>query len=106
MTGVQTCALPISPQVPFDYPLALNIIAKVTFSNDSRSNLGTTLAAASIWLGSHANSGTAGYICGGSNSFRSSIQKLVFSNDTISTLAATLSEPKYQMAAMANSGVL
>jgi hypothetical protein len=96
----------MTPQVPFDYAQALNIIAKVTFSNDSRSNLGATLAAVSTWLGSHANSGTAGYVCGGSSSFRSNIQKLVFSNDTISTLAATLSEPKYQMAAMANSGVL
>ena len=82
-------------------------IYKVTFSNDSRSNLGATLSSGARAISGFANSGTAGYFAGHSSSASaSSIQKLTFSNDTMSTLSATMTKKKYQFGSFANSGTL
>jgi hypothetical protein len=84
-------------------------IYKVSFSNDSVSNLAATLSVLNDSAGGFAKSGTAGYISGGysrsSNSYISTIQKLTFSNDSVSTLAAS-TNPRSWSQGFANSGVL
>lgn len=84
-------------------------IYKVSFSNDSVSNLAATLSVLNDSPGGFAKSGTAGYISGGysrsSFTYLSTIQKLTFSNDSVSTLAAS-TNPRAWSQGFANSGVL
>lgn len=85
---------------------AIDDTDKITFSNDSTSTLAATLDGNVQYLWGMANSGTAGYICGGlqggSNIDR--VEKLTFSNDTLSTLGTGLSTACRIGAGMANSG--
>jgi len=84
-------------------------IYKVSFSNDSVSNLAATLSVLNDSAGGFAKSGTAGYISGGygrsSFSYLNTIQKLTFSNDSVSTLAAT-TNPRARAQGFANTGAL
>ena len=82
-----------------------NQVDKITFSNDSRSTLGTGLSAQTRDLAAMANSGTAGYFGGGSTgSTVATVNKFTFSNDSRSTLGTGLSSVRTQLAGMANSG--
>jgi hypothetical protein len=90
-------------------PAVVASIRKITFSNDSSTTIGATLTTTSAFLGNPgmANSGTAGYFCGGWNAgstWYSRVDKLAFSNDSKSTLAATLTSGVGRLTAMANSG--
>jgi hypothetical protein len=78
-----------------------NTVDKLTFSNDSRSNMSATLVNRSsdnIAKASMANSGTAGYVVNGNTS----MDKWAFSNDTTSTFGNGLYNHRE---GMANSGV-
>jgi hypothetical protein len=81
-------------------------IDKLSFSAETRSTLSATLTAAVSWVTAMANSGTAGYFCGGATATGtvSTIDKITFSADTKSTLSASLSSARQQAAGMANSG--
>ena len=72
-------------------------IVKLLFSNETRSNLSTTLGVSNITLNaSHANSGTASYWLGGfDSSITGAIQKLPFSTETRSTLGVTITARDY-----------
>ena len=72
-------------------------IVKLLFSNETRSNLSTTLGVNNITLNaSHANSGTASYWLGGfDSSITGAIQKLPFSTETRSTLGVTITARDY-----------
>ena len=87
---------------------ATNVVEKITFSNDSRSVLGSTISTKYRGAG-FAKSGTAAYfaggISGGSTSLNS-VNKLTFSNDTTSNAANTLTQGRAMPAAFANSGAL
>ena len=90
-------------------PAVVASIRKITFSNDSSATIGATLTTTSAFIGNAgmANSGTAGYFCGGWNAgstWYSRVDKLAFSNDSKSTLAATLTSGTGRLTAMANSG--
>ena len=67
-------------------------IVKLLFSNETRSNLSTTLGVSNMTSNaSHANSGTASYWLGGfASTITGDIQKLPFSTETRSTLGATI----------------
>jgi hypothetical protein len=67
-------------------------IVKLLFSNETRSNLSTTLGVSNMTSNaSHANSGTASYWLGGfDSSITGAIQKLPFSTESRSTLGATI----------------
>jgi len=73
-----------------------NNIQKLQFSNESNSSVSATLSAAEANVGGFANSGTAGYVGGGSGStggggYTPAINKILFAGDTVSTLVSTLS---------------
>jgi hypothetical protein len=69
-----------------------SFIDKLSFSDESRSTLITTLSQ-SIWGQSACNSTLAGYFAGGyGNRYQSFIDKLLFSDELRSTLTATLSQ--------------
>ncbi len=89
-------------------PSVVATIRKITFSNDSSATIGATLTTTTMFFNQGmANSGTAGYFCGGFNSgvaYYSRVDKLAFSNDSKSTLAATLTSGTSRITAMANSG--
>jgi hypothetical protein len=84
-------------------------IAKIAFSNDSTSTIAATVTYRGYQAGA-ANSGTAGYSGGGSNSSSvptNTIYKLAFSNDATSTLSATLSRFRaFNPAGLGDSGTL
>jgi hypothetical protein len=67
---------------------------KLTFSNDTRSDIAARLSATRFGGSGVSNSGTAAYFAGGqingSGTGSSSINKLTFSNDTISTLGVSI----------------
>jgi hypothetical protein len=80
----------------------------MTFSNETWSTpTAKVLNGVGAGSNSMANSGTAGYITGGSVSSNSTsyIQKLVFSNDSVSTIGNRLSVAKQLSSGFANKGV-
>jgi hypothetical protein len=93
----------------FDESFTRSTVDKYTFSNDSRSTLGTGLSVARRILAGMAHSGTAGYVGGGMDQdviTRTTVDKFAFPSDTRSTLGTGLSSARVQLAAMASSGVL
>jgi len=84
-------------------------VAKFAYSNDSRSTLSSGVLSDQVFSpAAMANSGTAGYFCGGSPSVTSNndkVTKFAFSNDSRSTLTTGLSGNSRYGAAMADSGV-
>ncbi len=87
----------------------LSSIKKLTFSGESLSTIGATLSHTnSTYSAGMANSGTAGYISGGTKGAytlnMSKIDKLTFSNESISTLSYTYSPNRNGQASFANSG--
>jgi hypothetical protein len=72
-------------------------IVKLLFSNETRSNLSTTLGVSNMTHNaSHANSGTASYWLGGfASTITGDIQKLPFSTETRSTLGETITARDY-----------
>ena len=101
MGGGQTSAGHSSP---------ITTVAKLTYSGESRSNLGSGLSVGrDEQPGGCANSGTAGYFGGGNENGSWSegstvVDKYAFSNDSRSTLGTGLSVQVRGPAAMANSG--
>ncbi len=87
-------------------PYIMDTVDKFAFSDDSRSTLGTGLSAGRWgWLAGMANSGTAGYVCGGKEAATvDTVDKFAFSDDSRSTLATGLSAATWLAAAMADSG--
>ena len=81
-------------------------IDKITFSNDARSTLSATLSPSRGYSAGFANSGTAGYVVGGTESpDYSTISKLVFATDTISNLGTgAVGTYIKAVSGMANSG--
>jgi hypothetical protein len=81
-------------------------VNKMTFSNDSWTNLVSSLSDTIQWLSGFANSGTAGYTAGGQtvNGSLNLIAKVTFSNDSRSNLGATLIGVSDKMGSHANSG--
>lgn len=87
----------------------LKRIYKITYSNDSTSVNSNDLPDYRFLMGSHANSGTAGYWAGGYNytlspSQRADMSKMPFSTETPATLSATLTVTNHALAGFANSG--
>ena len=87
----------------------LSSIKKLTFPGESLSTIGATLSHTnSGYSAGTANSGTAGYISGGSSGSyslnMSKIDKLTFSNESISTLSYTYSPNRNGQTSFANSG--
>jgi len=82
-------------------------IDKITFLGDTKTTLSATLTTARGYLAGMANSGTAGYFAGGSDSGGriSGIDKITFPGDTKTTLSAVLTTTRSSLAGMANSGV-
>ena len=78
-------------------------VDKFSFSDDSRSTLGTGLSVAQGEVAAMANSGTAGYF-GGGNQSGTVVDKFAFSDDSRSTLGTGLSSSRRAGAGMANSG--
>jgi trimeric autotransporter adhesin len=79
-------------------------IDKVTFSNDSRSTLSSTLEAIKIDAAGFANSGTAGYVAGGIGSFTTGEVSIIpFATESRSTVGY-LSTIRDGVSGMANSG--
>ena len=81
-------------------------ITKLTFSNDTSSNLAAKLPTRQENLAAFANSGTAGYVVGGSNDnggIGSRIDKFVFATETRSDLMS-LGRIQYYHTGFANSG--
>ena len=84
---------------------AIDKVDKFAFSDDSRSTISDTLVAATSYICGMANSGTAGYACGGyTGSNLSRVEKMPFGTDTFSTLGTGLATAVRLPAAMANSG--
>lgn len=85
----------------------LNSLIKLTFSNDSSSDLGAKIGASRYNCGhGMANSGTAGYISGGEptgGQENTSINRFVFSTE-VSTNIGNFQEGKQVTSAFANSG--
>jgi hypothetical protein len=81
-------------------------IDKITFSNDTRSTLSATLSPSRGYSAGFANSGTAGYVVGGTESpDYSTISKLVFTTDSISNLGTgAVGTYIKAVSGMANSG--
>jgi hypothetical protein len=85
-------------------------ISVVTFSNDTIANLGQNLAGTDssngkLSLTSFANSGTAGYLCGGGpGGSNRDIFKINFSTNTGSLLGAQLTNGRGNSCSFANSG--
>ena len=82
-------------------------IRKLTFSNDSFSQISATIGTIRNDAMGMSNSGTAGYIMGGLISGRTvaSIEKLTFSNETRTNVSATLNNHRYYGTAAGNKGV-
>ena len=83
-------------------------VNKLAFSDDSRTTLGTGLAAARYGLAGAANSGVAAYFAGGIGADWSTktdaIDKLAFSDDSRTTLGTGLSAARNELGGAANSG--
>ena len=86
-----------------------NRIDKIAFPGDTKTTLSATLTTAIATMASMADSGTAGYIGGGTpdggTTYVSTIDKIAFAADTKSTLSATLTTQTWNLGATANSGV-
>ena len=81
-------------------------IDKLSFSAETRTTLSATMSTIVYATGAFANSGIAGYFCGGTGaSYYSRIDKIAFPADSKTTLSATLSATVFFPAGMANSGV-
>jgi len=86
----------------------INTFQKITFPSDTIAAVTATLTQAANEISSMADSGVAGYWCGGAITAPdrlSRIDKLSFPSETKSTLSATLTTQKSNTAAMADSGV-
>ena len=84
----------------------LSSFQKITFSSDTIAAVTPTLSANTNAISAMADSGVAGYWCGGLTTVEiSSIQKLTFPAETKSTLSATLTTARRINAAMADTGV-
>ena len=81
---------------------AVATIDKFTFSDDSRTTLGTGLSAANYGVSGCANSGVAGYFAGGGVT---TVDKLDFSDDSRTSLSTGLNQTAQYNAGAANSGV-
>ena len=80
-------------------------VDRFAFPTDSRTTLGTGLSSARRGVAGMANSGTAGYVCGGSTgSYVATVDKFAFSDDGRTTLGTGLSAARAYAAGMANSG--
>jgi len=80
-------------------------VDRFAFPADSRTTLGTGLSSARRGVAAMANSGTAGYVCGGSTgSYVATVDKFAFSDDGRTTLGTGLSAARAYAAGMANSG--
>jgi hypothetical protein len=81
-------------------------IDKIAFSNDSRTTLAAQLSPSRGYSAGFANSGTAGYVVGGTEGpDYSTISKLVFATDTISNLGTgAVGTYIKAVSGMANSG--
>ena len=83
------------------------MVCKFTFSTDSRSTLSTGLSAARDNVGGMADSGTAGYVGGGSDSSTAAtVDRFSFSNDARSTLSSGLSVARRWVCGVANESSL
>ena len=82
-------------------------IEKITFSNDSVSSNGYSLATGAYYRGAHGSIGVAGYWVGGSTSsgYTSAVNKMLVSSGITSTLSATLAFATGEPAGCANDGV-
>jgi hypothetical protein len=84
-----------------------SVITKLTFSNNTTSNIATTFPIAETgYFAGAADSGVAAYFAGGQNPQRSTIRKITFSNDTVSTLSSTLSRAASSITGFANTAGL
>ncbi|NBQ98309.1 MAG: hypothetical protein EBU12_08875 [Microbacteriaceae bacterium] len=84
-------------------------IDKIAFPADTKTTLAATLTNAANSLSGFANSGLAGYACGGRNatgtSFFNNIDKIALPADTKSTLSATLTSARSSLAGFSDQGV-
>lgn len=72
-------------------------VDKFAFPTDTRSTLGTGLAAATAAVAGVASPGVAGYAMGGvvaGPTYVSTVEKIAFPSDTVSTVAAVLSDTR------------
>ena len=83
----------------------VSTVDKFSFSDDSRTTLGTGLSINCRGTAGMANSGTAGYFaCGYSGGDVTTVDKFLFSDDSRTTLGTGLSSARGWLGAMANSG--
>jgi hypothetical protein len=84
-------------------------VDKFAMPADTQSTLGTGLSALTRHNAGMANSGVAGYSCGGflrpSNANTATVDKFAFPSDTRSTLSSGLSTARRELAAFGNTGV-
>ncbi len=84
-------------------------IDKIALPADTKTTLSATLTNAANSLSGFANSGLAGYACGGQNAtgttFFDNIDKIALPADTKTTLAATLTSNVLSAAGFSNQGV-
>ncbi len=85
---------------------ALSGVDKITWPADTKSTLGTGLAAAKYYGGGFSNSGTAGYAAGGytASAITDSVDKFAYSDDSRTTLSSGLATATYLGGTFANSG--
>ena len=81
----------------------VEIIDKITFSNDSKSTLSATMHDGRRHGAGIEDKNVAGYI-GGDTGSMTAIEKIDFSNDTISTLTATISITRERNSGLFNGG--
>jgi hypothetical protein len=92
--------------MPGAFPTGVTTVDKFAFPSDTRSTLGTGLSSTTIEASGWANSGTAGYIGGGTRvgSPSADVDKFAFPADTRTTLATGLSVGTRLGGAFANEG--
>jgi hypothetical protein len=81
----------------------LSTVDKYSFSDDSRTTLGTGLSAAKFGVIGLSNSTVAGYVGGGTDgSYLTTIEKFAYPSDTRSTLGTGLSTARATPAGFAD----
>ena len=85
----------------------LSATDKLTFSSETKTVLGTALSSVVVNNVGMANSGAAGFSCGGSDSsdYVNTINQIAFPSDTVTTAGATLSTARQNSSAFGNSGL-
>jgi hypothetical protein len=83
----------------------VELIDKITFSNDSKSTLSATMSDGRRSGAAFEDKNTAGYIGGDTDtSISATVEKITFSNDSISVLSATISVERNSNLGLGNGG--